>query len=135
MDHPRSPLAVVLALIMALAAAMPVSAQQSPLEPLDNSSQRATFECFIEQTDRIEAATLEAYDSRSGASRQQVEDELSKLQVLFDFSGVADNQVVDEVGTAIAFPSTTTHLSEDPGLPRRLTPSSTPVATSGREAP
>lgn len=85
---------VVIAALLLLAVSLiglqsPVAASENPLEPLDISSPRATYESFIEQTRVIEAAALVYADDRTSANQAALQDELRKMDRLVDLSEVS----------------------------------------------
>lgn len=83
-------LAIALAMAGMLAPALTASAQESPLEPLDTTSPRATFSSFLDQTAEAERAALAALENPSDTTRKRAREALAATEVLFDFSQVPD---------------------------------------------
>lgn len=85
---------VVIVTLLLLAASLiglqaPVAATENPLEPLDISSPRATYQSFVEQSRVIEAAALVFADDRNAKNQARLIDELHKIDRLADLSDVA----------------------------------------------
>lgn len=84
---------VLTMIVLVVAAILPgaaARAQENPLEPLDTSSPRATYQSFVDQVDLLEELLLAYEQDRSAANQAAFDDALDKVGALFDFSEVSE---------------------------------------------
>jgi len=77
---------LVLTIFLIVAHTVQCTAQKNPLEPLDTSSPRATFQSFVEQAKRVENRYVAYQQNKNASNKSALLYAVQKATELFDLS-------------------------------------------------